>query len=58
MAGKVVKLLVAVSDQVEPGTPMIVFEGMKMENELIAKCGGMVTQIPGIRRICKCIDCP
>lgn len=45
IAGKVVKVLVAPGDQVEPGTPVIVLEAMKMENELVAERGGTVTQI-------------
>jgi biotin carboxyl carrier protein len=45
IAGKVVKVLVAVGDQVAPGTAVIVLEAMKMENELIAERGGTVTQI-------------
>ncbi len=45
IAGKVVKLLVAVGDQVAPGTPVIVLEAMKMENELVAERGGAVTSI-------------
>jgi biotin carboxyl carrier protein len=45
IAGKVVKLLVAVGDQVAPGTPVIVLEAMKMENELVAERGGTVATI-------------
>jgi biotin carboxyl carrier protein len=45
IAGKVVKLLVAVGDQVEPGVAVMVLEAMKMENELIAERGGTVAQI-------------
>jgi biotin carboxyl carrier protein len=45
IAGKVVKLLVAVGDQVAAGTPVIVLEAMKMENELVAERGGAVTAI-------------
>jgi len=45
IAGKVVKLLVAVGDQVAVGTPVIVLEAMKMENELVAERGGAVTAI-------------
>lgn len=45
IAGKVVKLLVAVGDQVPAGTPVIVLEAMKMENELVAERGGAVTAI-------------
>ncbi|HVK89594.1 MAG TPA: biotin/lipoyl-containing protein [Kofleriaceae bacterium] len=45
IAGKVVKVLVAVGDQVEPGTPLLVLEAMKMENELAAERGGTVASI-------------
>lgn len=45
IAGKVVKVLVAVGDQVEPGTPLLVLEAMKMENELVAERGGTVASI-------------
>ena len=45
IAGKVVKVLVAVGDQVAAGTPVIVLEAMKMENELIAERGGTVATI-------------
>ncbi|HEU4727330.1 MAG TPA: biotin/lipoyl-containing protein [Kofleriaceae bacterium] len=45
IAGKVVKVLVAVGDQVAPGAPVIVLEAMKMENELVAERGGTVSAI-------------
>ncbi len=45
IAGKVVKVLVAVGDQVAAGSPVIVLEAMKMENELIAERGGTVASI-------------
>ena len=45
IAGKVVKLLVAQGDVVEPGTAVIVLEAMKMENELVAERGGTVSGI-------------
>jgi glutaconyl-CoA/methylmalonyl-CoA decarboxylase subunit gamma len=45
IAGKVVKLLVAVGDHVGPGTAVIVLEAMKMENELVAERGGTVAAI-------------
>ncbi len=48
IAGKVVKVLIAVGDQVAPGTPVIVLEAMKMENELIAERGGTVASISKI----------
>ena len=36
MPGRIVRLLVAAGDRVEAGTPLIVIEAMKMENELRA----------------------
>jgi biotin carboxyl carrier protein len=45
IAGKVVKVLVAVGDAVAVGTAVIVLEAMKMENELIAERGGTVHAI-------------
>ncbi len=45
IAGKVVKVLVAVGDVVAPGTPVVVLEAMKMENEIVAERGGTVTTI-------------
>jgi biotin carboxyl carrier protein len=45
IAGKVVKVLVAVGDQVNPGSPVIVLEAMKMENELVSERGGTVSSI-------------
>ncbi|MBS1122148.1 MAG: biotin/lipoyl attachment protein [Deltaproteobacteria bacterium] len=45
IAGKVVKVLVAMGDQVAPGTSVIVLEAMKMENELVAERGGTVTNL-------------
>jgi biotin carboxyl carrier protein len=45
IAGKVVKVLVAVGDQVAAGTPVIVLEAMKMENELVAERGGTVKSV-------------
>jgi len=45
IAGKVVKVLVAVGDQIAPGSAVIVLEAMKMENELAAERGGTVSAI-------------
>jgi glutaconyl-CoA/methylmalonyl-CoA decarboxylase subunit gamma len=45
IAGKVVKVLVAVGDPVAPGAAVIVLEAMKMENELAAERGGTVSAI-------------
>ena len=51
IAGKVVKLLVAVGDAVEAGQGVCVLEAMKMENEITAEVGGTVESIhvePGV----------
>ena len=45
IAGKVVKVLVAVGDTVAAGQPVIVLEAMKMENELAAERGGTVSAV-------------
>jgi biotin carboxyl carrier protein len=45
IAGKVVKVLVAVGDAVTAGQSVLVLEAMKMENELVAERGGTVTAI-------------
>ncbi len=45
IAGKVVKVLVAPGDQVAAGSPVIVLEAMKMENELLSERGGAVTAV-------------
>jgi biotin carboxyl carrier protein len=45
IAGKVVKVLVAVGDEVTAHAPVIVLEAMKMENELVAERGGTITAI-------------
>ena len=45
IAGKVVKVLVAVGDVVPPHTAVIVLEAMKMENEIVSERGGTVASI-------------
>lgn len=45
IAGRIVKVHIAVGDVVAPGTSVVVLEAMKMENELIAERGGTVTKI-------------
>jgi biotin carboxyl carrier protein len=45
IAGKVVKVLVAVGDEVAAGSAVIVLEAMKMENELTTSAGGKVTAV-------------
>lgn len=45
MPGRVVNILVSEGDEVEPGTPLVVVEAMKMENELRAEAGGTIAAI-------------
>ena len=42
MPGKIVKVLVAVGDEVRKDQPVLVMEAMKMENEIRAVAGGKV----------------
>jgi biotin carboxyl carrier protein len=46
MPGKVVRVLVAPGDSVEPGQGIIVVEAMKMQNEMKANRAGKVLTIP------------
>lgn len=45
IAGRIVKVHVAVGDVVAPGKPVVVLEAMKMENELLAERGGTVSRL-------------
>ena len=45
MAGTVLKILVKVGQRVEIGDPLIIFEAMKMENELQSEYSGIVKEI-------------
>jgi len=45
MPGRVVRVLVAAGDQVEPRQPIIVVEAMKMENELRSPKAGRVKDV-------------
>lgn len=45
IAGKVVKILCAVGDEISAHQPVAVLEAMKMENEIVAERGGKVTEI-------------
>ena len=45
MPGRVLKVLVAEGDAVEVGTPLVVVEAMKMENELAASRSGTVRKL-------------
>jgi biotin carboxyl carrier protein len=45
MAGKLLRIEVAVGDQVRAGQPLAVIEAMKMENELVAPIAGVVVEV-------------
>jgi biotin carboxyl carrier protein len=45
MPGRVVRVLVKPGDQLDVGTPAIIVEAMKMENELHADAAGTVTSV-------------
>ena len=45
MQGTIVKIVVAVGDEVEVGDPIVVLEAMKMENNVGADKAGTVTEI-------------
>ncbi len=46
MPGKVIAVLVQPGDVVEPGTPLVVLEAMKMESTLSAEIAGTVRAVP------------
>ncbi len=45
MQGTIVKVLVAAGDEVQVGTPVLVLEAMKMENQISAEKAGKVTEV-------------
>lgn len=45
MPGRIVRVLVAKGDDVQPGQPLVVIEAMKMENELKSKRAGKVVEV-------------
>ena len=45
MQGTIVKVLVAVGDEVAAGDPVVVLEAMKMENSINAEVSGTVTEV-------------
>ncbi len=45
MPGKIVKIMVAVGDEVEVKQPMVIVEAMKMENQVNAKAKGRVKAV-------------
>ena len=49
MPGKIVDVFVKVGDAVDEGTPLVVLEAMKMENELRAPKKGKVTVVAVVK---------
>ena len=45
MPGKVVAVKASVGQAVKKGETILVFEAMKMENEIMAPCDGTVTSV-------------
>jgi biotin carboxyl carrier protein len=45
MPGFVTRVLVCAGDEVEKGTPLMIIEAMKMENEIVAECAGVISEI-------------
>jgi propionyl-CoA carboxylase alpha chain len=45
MPGKVVRLMVAVGDEVVAGQPLLVLEAMKMEHQVVSPTAGVVTEV-------------
>ena len=45
MPGKIVKIMVAVGDEVDIKQPMVIVEAMKMENQVNAKAKGKVKAV-------------
>lgn len=45
MPGRVVRVLVAKGDSVRKGTPLLILEAMKMENEIQAPADGLVDEL-------------
>ena len=49
MPGNILKVNVAVGQTVKEGDLLLVLEAMKMENEIYAPCGGVITSVPVIK---------
>ncbi|MDV5975883.1 UNVERIFIED_CONTAM: acetyl-CoA carboxylase biotin carboxyl carrier protein subunit [Streptococcus canis] len=45
MPGTILKVLVAVGDQVAENQPLLILEAMKMENEIVASSAGTISAI-------------
>ncbi len=48
MPGKVIRVLVALGDKVEPGQGLVVVEAMKMQNELKSPIAGVIKQVQAV----------
>ena len=46
MPGNILKVNVSVGQRVKAGEVLVVLEAMKMENEIMAPCSGVVTAVP------------
>ena len=46
MPGNILKVNVSVGQTVKEGEVLVVLEAMKMENEIMAPCSGVVTAVP------------
>lgn len=45
MPGRISRLLVSAGDEVRKGTGLLILEAMKMENEIVAPCDGIIGEI-------------
>ena len=45
MPGKIIRINVEIGTEVKKGESLLVTEAMKMENNILAKCDGVVEQI-------------
>lgn len=45
MPGNILRVAVNVGDRVTEGQVLVILEAMKMENEIMAPCAGIVTQV-------------
>jgi len=45
MPGTILEVKAAVGDTVVRGEPLLILEAMKMENEIMASCGGVIAEI-------------
>ena len=49
LPGTVVKILCKAGDKIRKGTPVVVIEAMKMENDVVSPQDGVVTAIPAAK---------